>query len=100
MPTPVEATGYLAAALVLLTFLMKDMRARRMVALPSNMPFSLMVLNTLPPVVALHLMLLPINLVRLKDACQRRKKLQTKALPSGTPTTQSLRVPSGIWSRR
>jgi len=63
-----DFTGYVASALVLLTFMTKDMRLLRVVALFSNLAFiSYGALAWLPPVLGLHLLLLPLNVLRLKE---------------------------------
>ncbi len=61
-----EFTGFCASALVLATFTMKDMRMLRMVAVFSNVAFiTYGTLEWLPPVFGLHVLLLPLNLLRL-----------------------------------
>jgi hypothetical protein len=61
-----ELTGFVASALVLLTFWMNDMRLLRGVAILSNIAFIVYAgLNCLPPVLLLHVLLLPINGYRL-----------------------------------
>ena len=68
MPAP-ELSGYIASALVLVTFAMKDMRLLRGAAVLSNVAFIIYAsTNLLPPILALHVLLLPINLYRLKEA--------------------------------
>lgn len=68
MPAISEATGFLASALVLLTFAMGDMRMLRIIAIFSNVAFiAYGALDWLPPVLSLHLLLLPLNLLRLKE---------------------------------
>ncbi len=63
-----EVTGFCASALVLTTFTMKDMRMLRIVAVFSNVAFiTYGALDWLPPVLGLHLLLLPLNLVRLRE---------------------------------
>ncbi|MGE5513234.1 MAG: hypothetical protein ACM31O_18545 [Bacteroidota bacterium] len=63
-----EGVGFLASTLVLLTFLMKDMRRLRAMALCSNVAFIIYGgIHELMPVVALHLLLLPLNFVRLME---------------------------------
>lgn len=64
-----EPIGYLASALVLATFCMRDMRWLRGVAIASNLAFiGYGALADLGPVLMLHLLLLPLNLVRLREA--------------------------------
>jgi len=63
-----DASGYLASTMVLLTFLTKDMRMLRVLAIGSNVAFATYGLMVwLPPVFCLHLLLLPINVVRLRE---------------------------------
>ena len=63
--------GFLASALVLATFGMKDMVNLRIVAICSNIAFIAyaLVLN-LPPILVLHIILLPLNGWRLAEALQ------------------------------
>lgn len=62
----VEPLGYLASALVLATFCMRDMVALRCMAIASNLAFiTYGGLADLGPVLVLHLLLLPVNVLRL-----------------------------------
>lgn len=62
----IEAVGYLASALVLATFCMRDMVALRCLAIASNLAFiAYGALADLGPVLLLHLLLLPVNVLRL-----------------------------------
>jgi hypothetical protein len=64
-----DLLGYSAAALVLLTFLSRSMTALRVIAIVSNLMFiAYAVVATLPPVLLLHGMLLPLNAWRLWQA--------------------------------
>ncbi len=68
MMTLSDAAGYVASALVLLTFVTKDMRLLRVLAIGSNVAFvTYGLLVWLPPVFCLHLLLLPINAFRLRE---------------------------------
>jgi hypothetical protein len=68
MMTLSDAAGYVASAMVMLTFLTKDMRLLRVLAILSNIAFvTYGLLVWLPPVFCLHLLLLPINTVRLRE---------------------------------
>ena len=70
-----EITGYLASALVLLTFMTKDMRVLRIVAILSNVAFiAYGALGWLTPILFLHGLLLPLNVIRLKELQQSRAK--------------------------
>lgn len=61
-----QIIGYWASTMVFLTFLTKDMRLLRILAILSNIAFlTYGYLVWLPPVFCLHLMLLPINTFRL-----------------------------------
>lgn len=61
-----ELIGYLASALVLATFCMRDMVALRCLAIASNLAFiAYGALADLGPVLVLHLLLLPVNVLRL-----------------------------------
>jgi hypothetical protein len=63
-----EIAGYVASALVLLTFMTKDMRLLRIIAILSNLAFIVYaILGSLAPIFFLHLLLLPLNLVRLNE---------------------------------
>ena len=66
MPTTSTIIGYLASGLVLATFWANDLRHLRILAILSNVAFiSYGTLVWLPPVLGLHLLLLPLNAVRL-----------------------------------
>ena len=62
----IEPIGYLASALVLATFCMRDMVALRCLAIASNLAFiAYGAMADLGPVLLLHLLLLPVNALRL-----------------------------------
>lgn len=68
MRNATELVGYAASALVLLTFVMTEMRPLRLTAILSNIAFiSYGVLHGLPPILCLHLVLLPLNVMRLRQ---------------------------------
>jgi CRP/FNR family cyclic AMP-dependent transcriptional regulator len=72
--------GYLASALVLCTFLTRTMMPLRIVALGSNVAFIVYgALLHLYPVLALHVILLPINAWRLREIFQLVKSVQDTA---------------------
>jgi CRP/FNR family cyclic AMP-dependent transcriptional regulator len=61
-----DPIGYAAATLVLATFCMRSMRSLRWVAIASNLAFiAYALLAELGPVLVLHALLLPVNVVRL-----------------------------------
>jgi hypothetical protein len=64
----VDGLGFLASAAVLATFCMRRMLMLRLVALTSNVLFAAYgYVDHLPPVLLLHLILFPVNLVRLYE---------------------------------
>lgn len=64
-----ELLGWTAAALTLSTFLCREMRRLRLLALAANAAFiGYGALAGLLPVLALHLLLVPVNLWRLNQA--------------------------------
>ena len=64
--SPIEGVGYVASALVLATFCMHGMVPLRCMAIASNVAFiAYGVLADLGPVLVLHLLLLPVNVLRL-----------------------------------
>jgi hypothetical protein len=61
-----DTCGYLASTLVLTTFSMKSMRGLRISAIASNIAFITYALMAgLLPILILHSILLPLNIVRL-----------------------------------
>jgi hypothetical protein len=66
-----EAWGYAASSLVLMTFCMKRMVPLRIVAICSNFAFfTYGLLLHLMPILLLHALLMPINIVRLLQAAR------------------------------
>ena len=64
-----DILGYTASAAVLATFCMNTMRALRILALVSNVLFiSYGYFDSLYPVLVLHAILLPMNLLRLMQS--------------------------------
>jgi hypothetical protein len=86
-----EMTGYVASALVLLTFTAKDARLMRVVAILSNLAFiGYGALANVSPVLVLHILLLGVNAVRLAEILrdiaggeQRRLSFTTRASAGG-----------------
>jgi hypothetical protein len=67
--TGIDALGFLAAGLVLATFCMKRLVPLRVMAISSNLGFILYgYAARIEPVLVLHLILLPVNFVRLAQA--------------------------------
>ncbi|MGE0803243.1 MAG: hypothetical protein AB7G13_13695 [Lautropia sp.] len=90
--TFVEPIGYLASALVLATFCMRDMVSLRWVAISSNLAFiAYGALADLDPVLALHVVLLPVNALRL--AQHTRSASRTYHEPRGTGASGSATTP-------
>jgi hypothetical protein len=64
----VELTGYVASLLVFVAFYMKMMIPLRIIAILSNVSFIIYALGSrLYPVLILHTILLPLNLIRLRE---------------------------------
>lgn len=64
-----DLLGYAAGALVLAAFGMRDMRALRLTAIASNLAFAgYGAWAGIEPVLVLHALLLPLNLLRLSQA--------------------------------
>jgi hypothetical protein len=64
----IDAVGYLAAGLVLATFSMRSMASLRCVAIASNLAFICYgYAGELMPVLFLHALLLPMNVLRLAE---------------------------------
>jgi CRP/FNR family transcriptional regulator, cyclic AMP receptor protein len=85
-----EALGFLASALVLLTFGMRTMLPMRLLAILSNLAFITYGLSLdLTPVWALHGILLPLNLYRLRELLERARRKES-ATP-GEPAPERLR---------
>ncbi len=86
-----EPVGYLASLLVLATFCMRDMVALRVVAIASNLAFiAYSGLADIGPVLLLHALLLPVNLLRLVElrvAPRRRADPTPAAKPPKRGTT-------------
>jgi CRP/FNR family transcriptional regulator, cyclic AMP receptor protein len=76
-----EMIGFLAAGLVLATFVMRTMLPLRILGISSNIAFMTYGwLQDLPPVLLLHALLLPINLYRLFEMRQLIRVLQDASL--------------------
>jgi CRP/FNR family cyclic AMP-dependent transcriptional regulator len=85
-----EAIGFLASGLVLLTFGMRTMLPMRLLAIASNLAFIAYGLSLgLTPVWALHGVLLPLNLRRLRELQQQARREQRGA--PDAPALEQLR---------
>ena len=83
-----DLLGYAAAVLVLITFVAQSMRTLRALAIASNLAFiAYALMATLPPVLVLHLVLLPLNAWRLWQASRTR--------PSSPPVART-EPPCGV----
>jgi CRP-like cAMP-binding protein len=75
-----EVSGYFASVLVLMTFSMKTMVPLRIVGISSNCAFiAYGLLGGLYPVLILHLVLLPINCLRLAEMLQLTRQVRAAA---------------------
>jgi CRP/FNR family transcriptional regulator, cyclic AMP receptor protein len=64
----IDALGYLAAGAMLATFSVRSIKALRALAIISNLLFIAYAIGAgLLPVLALHALLLPLNLLRLRE---------------------------------
>jgi hypothetical protein len=73
-----ETIGYLASALVLATFSARRMAVLRLLAIASNVAFiAYAALAGIGPVLVLHVLLLPMNLLRLLQARARAQDATT-----------------------
>ncbi len=96
-----ELAGYLAAVLVFLTFYMKTMIPLRIVGICSNCAFIVYgYLGGLYPVLILHLVLLPLNTVRLREMLRLTKQMREAAdsdlkMDWLKPFTSSRRISAG-----
>ena len=73
-----EVIGYVAAALVFLTFSMKTMVPLRIVGITSNLFFiAYGYLNPAYPLLILHLALLPLNVLRLRQILNLVKQIES-----------------------
>jgi hypothetical protein len=89
-----ELTGFVASALVLMTFTMKDMRLLRITAIFSNIAFIVYAeSHQLYPVLVLHIVLLPLNIFRLMQtsAPATRNRAQ-HYLSTGKATQMAIQV--------
>jgi len=72
----VDVAGYVAAVLVFLTFYMKTMIPLRLVGICSNCVFIIYAyFGPLYPVLILHIFLLPLNLLRLREMLRLTKQV-------------------------
>jgi hypothetical protein len=86
-----ELLGYAAAGLVLATFCMRDITALRCMAIASNLAFiAYGALAGLGPVLGLHLLLLPVNVLRLIDASRHTTRSNAVAQPLLPPRPRKL----------
>jgi hypothetical protein len=86
MPTTPAIIGYLASGLVLATFWTNDLRHLRILAILSNIAFiSYGTLVWLPPVLGLHLLLLPLNAVRLMGMGKCTDAVNARQAPGAGP---------------
>jgi hypothetical protein len=86
-----EPIGYLAALFVLATFCMRDMVALRVMAIASNVAFiAYGALADIGPVLMLHVVLLPVNVLRLVQAARSEPQglAETAWLRAGPPRAQ------------
>jgi len=82
-----DLTGYVASVLVLITFCMKSIRSLRLIAMVSNVAFIVYAVSTdMRPILILHSILLPVNVVRLMQIEFERIRQRRS---HGSPAKQS-----------
>jgi hypothetical protein len=87
--TIIDAIGFVAAGLVFLTFWMKTLMALRVVAIASNVAFAAYgYIADLTPILALHAMLLPLNIFRTWEQLRLMKRIE--AALSAPPQIETL----------
>ena len=80
----VDWVGYFAAGLVLATFCMRDMQTLRCTAVASNLAFiTYGAMSGMGPVLALHLLLLPINVMHLLTWARQQPASRARAAARG-----------------
>jgi hypothetical protein len=86
-------SGYVASTLVLLTFVAKDMRLLRTIAIFSNLAFiTYGTIEWLPPVLFLHMVLLPLNIARLAEIVRAPQAAGDLTQDEGAVSAQALRA--------
>ncbi len=97
-----DFVGYLASSLVLAAFCVRGMIPLRLLAIASNLAFiSYGHMAGLHPVLALHLLLLPTNVVRLLQLVRDRSRAPSPhAGPGAGPEVPRLGAPLPRRSRR
>jgi hypothetical protein len=91
-------SGYGASTLVLFTFVAKDMRLLRTIAIFSNLAFiTYGMIAWLPPVLFLHIVLLPLNIVRLAEII--RASRATDDLPQIADVVRTQSLGAGVTRR-
>jgi hypothetical protein len=87
----IDLVGFAASGMVLATFCMTQMLPLRLFAIMSNILFGAYAyLDHLYPVLLLHLLLLPVNCVRLRESLT---KTRLHARPFSARTNSHVRVP-------
>ncbi|HVI04896.1 MAG TPA: hypothetical protein VM711_02230 [Sphingomicrobium sp.] len=87
-----DLVGWLAAALVLATFSARSMVPLRAIAVSSNVAFvAYASMAGLWPVLLLHVVMLPLNVARLRQEIGAHVRANPAA-PAGTPCTASRRM--------
>ena len=86
-----EVSGYVASTLVVLTFVATDMRLLRTIAIFSNLAFIVYgTIEWLPPVLVQHLVLLPLNIVRLAEIVTATRSASDLPQADGVMGVQTL----------
>src|SRR5215469_16241535 len=81
-----EIVGYIASGLVLLTFTTTEMRPLRVMAILSNLAFiGYGLLDEILPVLALHVILFPLNVFRLAQLEIAKTRVQEASHREASP---------------
>jgi CRP/FNR family transcriptional regulator, cyclic AMP receptor protein len=99
--TGVDGLGFIAAGLVLATFCMKRLVRLRIMAIASNLAFILYgYAARIEPVLVLHLILLPVNLVRLAQVLPLSARHPAITTPFSPLSKNQRRVHRGCLGRQ
>ena len=94
---PCQCTSYFASVLVLATFAMRNMHLLRITAILSNIAsITYGMLYPLPSIIGLHLLLLPINLVRRIELYRAGRENQRHQLPWAPRSVPAALIAVGV----
>ena len=101
LATFVDLFGFVAAAMTLATFAQRAMLPMRVTALFSNFFFILYGwLGPFYPVLILHMILLPVNAIRLREVAKRCRSLTSFDIATPVPLLEQWQGPVGRTFKR